>query len=266
MKRKSVRNYWDDAAEAWADFVRTGKDYSRDEVNNPAMFRMMGNIRGKRILDLGCGEGYNSRIMARKGAKVMGIDFSKKMIDFAIREEKTKKLGIDYHVSDVNNLRMFKSSSFDIVACFMALQDIEDYRRAIKETHRVLKKHGRFVFGIPHPCFEARLRGKKFADGWVFRKGAKDRSSENALYFKVDRYLDTHRYVILWIMERLEKQFKTTSFHRTLTDYADALCSAGFLISRLNEPTPTKRGMVKYPSLKKGLRIPQSIIIEAVKR
>lgn len=278
MKENSIQKQWDVAAEAWVDFVRTGKDWTREYLNNPAMFKMLGNIRGKIILDLGCGEGYNTRIMAKKGAKVTGVDFSKKMVDLAVKEEKRKKLGIDYHASDAYNLRMFKNKTFDIVACFMALQDIKDYKGAIKEVSRVLKKYGRFVFVIPHPCFEVRIIGDKKIGGWEYKKGTKERSIDNvpywtkdkliknALYYTVDRYFDTRKDVILWKMERLTKHFETTSFHRTLTDYSDALYSAGFLISRLKEPKPTKRGLAKHPEYFEGnLRIPQFIVVEAVK-
>lgn len=258
MKKDSIQNQWNDSAKAWVDFVRTGKDYYRDEMNNPAMFEILGDIREKRILDLGCGEGYNTRIMARKGAKVIGVDFSKKMIGFAIQQEKEEKLEIEYSVLDACNLHIFKNNAFDIVACFMALQDIENYRDAIKEVYRILRKHGHFVFTTPHPCFE--VIGK-----WEYKKGTKDKSPENALYYKVGRYFDTHSYIISWRMKRLAKPFETTTFHRTLTDYANALSNAGLKISRLKEPKPTKRGLTKYPIMKEHLRIPQSIVIEAMK-
>ncbi|MCJ7770432.1 class I SAM-dependent methyltransferase [Candidatus Bathyarchaeota archaeon] len=67
---------WDEASEAWADFVRTGKDYFRDALNNPATFKMIGEIAGLRVLDLACGEGYNTRILARKHAEITGVDKS----------------------------------------------------------------------------------------------------------------------------------------------------------------------------------------------
>lgn len=70
MKKNSLAQQWDDAAETWVDFVRTHKDYDREDLNNPAIFEMLCDIRGKRILDLGCGEGYNSRIMAKKAQKL----------------------------------------------------------------------------------------------------------------------------------------------------------------------------------------------------
>lgn len=275
MKKNIVKNQWDDAAEAWADFVRTGKDWTREIMNNPAMFRMLGNAKGKRVLDLCCGEGYNTRLMARKGARVSGVDFSKKMIELAVKEEKRKKLGIDYHVSDASDLHMFRNGSFDIVASFMALMDIEGYQSAIKEVARVLKRGGRFVFAICHPCFEARVLADKKIGGWVYRDGVRQFSPETALntkldeeplYYSIDFYFDCQKDVVEWKMERLKSHFKTTSFHRTLADYANALHDAGFLISRLDEPKPTKKGLKEHPGYFSGnLRIPHSIIIEAVK-
>lgn len=257
--KESIQAQWNEAAEAWVDFVRTGKDYYRDELNNPAMFEILGNIRKKRILDVGCGEGYNTRIMARKGAKVVGVDFSEEMIDLAVQEEKKDHLGIEYHVVDVSNLHVFKDRTFDIVTCFMALQDIEHYREAVREAWRVLKKGGRFVFVIPHPCFERRIMGDTIVGGWEY-----EGDNSTPLYYKTDRYFDVHSYAISWTMDRLTHHFKTTSFHRTLTDYADALHQAGFSILRLKEPKPTEKGIEQYP-MKDTLRVPQSIVIEAVR-
>lgn len=259
----NMQTQWDTAATAWVDFVRTGKDYYRDELNNPAMFAVLGDISGKTILDVGCGEGYNTRIMAQKGAHVVGVDFSKEMIDFAVEQEEKERLGIAYYVADAGNLTLFENGTFDIVTCFMALQDIKNYQEAIREVSRVLKMDGRFVFVIPHPCFEKRVIDGTIIGGWEYKNG-KDALPENALYYKVDKYFDTGSYTISWDMERLQHHFATTAFHRTLTDYADALSSAGLMISQLKEPKPTKRGLENYP-MKETLRIPQSIVIEAVK-
>ncbi|KYK36328.1 MAG: hypothetical protein AYK19_00880 [Theionarchaea archaeon DG-70-1] len=258
----NIQPQWDTAAKAWVDFVRTGKDYYRDELNNPAMFELLGDIRDKRILDVGCGEGYNTRIMAKKGAHVTGVDFSKEMIKYAIQEKK-ERLRIDYHILNACNLHIFSDNTFNIVTCFMALQDIEDHHNAVKEVSRVLKKGGRFIFVVPHPCFEKRVINGTIIGGWEYTdKG--DKSPENALYYKVDKYFDIHKYTISWDMERLQHHFKTTTFHRTLTDYADALYNAGLTILRLKEPKPTEKGLTKY-CMKENLRVPQSIVIEAVK-
>ena len=239
------------------------------------MFRMLGNIGGKKVLDLCCGEGYNTRLMAGKGARVTGADFSKKMIKLAIDEEVRKPLGIKYRVSDAADLRGLKGSSFDIVASFMALMDIENYKGAIKEAARVLKGCGRFVFAITHPCFEARTIGVRKIGGGVYGDQIKQWGSEieravaqgeKPQHYSVDEYFNDQADVIEWKMERLKSPFKTTSFHRTLTDYANALNDAGLHISRFDEPRPTKKGLREHPAYFDGnLRIPHSIVVEAVK-
>jgi len=258
MRKLNLKKQWDQATPSWVDFVRTGKDYHRDELNNPAMFEILGNISGKKILDLGCGEGYNARIMAKKGAKVWGVDFSKKMIDFAIQKEKKDKLGIVYHPADAYNLKMFKNNTIDIVVCFMALQDIRDYQKAIKEAYRVLLKSGRFLFSIPHPCFETTEKQN-------YKRKLKDKLKEEMIHFKVKDYFNAHSYTVPWKMKRLTQHFETTSFHRTLTHYVDALRDAKFLISRVKEPKPSKKGIRKHPIMKLHLIIPQSVVVEAVK-
>ena len=111
-------------------------------------------MRGRLVLDLACGEGYNTRMLARKGAKVTGIDSSAKMIELAKQEETKEKLAIRYLVADASDLSQLPSSHFDIVTCFMSLQDIENLEKTVSEAARVLKHAGRFVSSIPHPCFE----------------------------------------------------------------------------------------------------------------
>lgn len=245
-EKDRISDQWDTAAESWADFVRKGKDYYRDELNNPAFFSLLGNVRGQVILDLACGEGYNARKLARKGAVVTGVDFSHRLIDLAKAEEARDRLKIDYHLSDAASLKEFSTDHFDVVTCFMALQDIEDYEKAISEVCRVLKAKGRFVFSIPHPCFEM-----------IVEEG--NRISTNSKYFGV---AEDH---IHWKMERLLKPFETTSFHRTLTDYSNVLHDNGFLIKLLVEPQPTRKGLKKHPPLKQVLLRPHSIIVECQK-
>jgi ubiquinone/menaquinone biosynthesis C-methylase UbiE len=247
VRRRCIDNVWDVASEGWADFVRTGKDYFRDSLNNPATFRLIGSVKGKKVLDLACGEGYNTRILARKGAKVVGVDSSKRLTDLAETEERRSKLGIQYYRMHASCLKGISNDFFDLVTCFMALHDIENYQGAVSEVARVLKRGGRFVFSIPHPCFE------KFVV-----KGVRINAAE--------RYFEKIEYPIEWNMERLRKHFRTVSFHRTLTDYSLALAKSGLFISRLVEPRPSREAVGKHPSLRDELIRPQSIIFESTKR
>ncbi len=244
-----LRIEWNNAAEPWADFVRNGKDYYREGLNNPAAFEVIGDITGLTVLDLACGEGYNARMLARKSAKVTGIDLSEKMIEFAKQEEEKEKLGICFEVMNAADLHQFSNNHFDLVTCFMSLQDIRDFEKALAETARVLKYGGRFVFSIPHPCTE------------MIRLHAPKEERIRA----IERYFRRMEYTIEWNMERLAKPFRTTSFHRPLTEYSDALHKNQLVVTRLAEPRPTQEALLKYPRLQNVLEIPQSIIIESMK-
>lgn len=251
---------WDEAAESWSDFVREGKDYFRDELNNPAAFKLIGNVRGREVLDLACGEGYNTRILARMGATVVGVDFSEKLIQMARQKERDEGLGITYYVSDAADMKDLLNNQFDLVTCFMALHDIEHYEKVVLEVARVMKVNGRFIFSIPHPCFlDHVVKDGESIASWIYEEGTRDPSLVIREYFGIGKY------EVQWDMERLVRPFKTTSFHRTLTEYFQALYASKLFVSRLVEPRPTLKVVSKHPSLKKRLKIPQSIIIESIR-
>jgi SAM-dependent methyltransferase len=126
------------------------------------------------------------------------------------------------------------------------MQDIENLEKAVAEVARVLKRGGRFVFSIPHPCFETLVVKKRRIS-------------------VATRYFGRLKYPVHWDMERLVKPFRTTSFHRTLTDYFDAMYKSKLYVLRLVEPRPTRKGLQKHPPLRQVLMMPQSIIIECTK-
>lgn len=215
LNNEEISARWDAVARAWAETVRSGGDIYREAVNNPAMFRMLGTVEGKWILDLGCGEGYNTRILAERGAKVVGIDASKELIELARAKEEEEPLGIEYHVADAARLSMLKDESFDIVVAFMSLMDILGLESALREVGRVLKRGGRFCFSIIHPCFE------RFRDDLGWEKDEK----EQRLYYKVDDYFDEgpKEFVFTLGGGKVTLPGKMVHFHRTLTTYFHAL-------------------------------------------
>ena len=237
---------WDEAAEGWVDFVRTGKDYFRDAINNPATFNLIGEISGFSVLDLACGEGYNTRILAGKHARVVGIDSSKKLLASAKSEEAKEPLGVEYLLRDAGSLDDVPNDCFDLVTCFMALHDIENYDEAVEEVARVLKQNGRFIFSIPHPCFET-----------ITINGVALNASQ--AYF--ERIMDHTE----WNMKRLSKQFTTVSYHRTLSDYSQALFKRGLMIVQFVEPQATPSLVEESPVLKEVIKRPQSVVFETVK-
>src|ERR1700704_1470292 len=89
---EGVARYWDDNAAAWAREVRQGHDVAREFMNNPAFLALIGDLHGRKVLDAGCGDGYNTRMLAR----MTGVDLSARMIELAQDEERRAPLGIRY--------------------------------------------------------------------------------------------------------------------------------------------------------------------------
>jgi len=256
-----VRKQWNEAARSWVEFIRSGKNYYSEFLNGPALRRAMGKVEEKQVLDIGCGEGYFSRLFARLGAKVTAVDISENLIRAAIEEEERHPLGIRYIASDAADLRMLESHSFDAAFCYMALHDIEDYEGAISEASRILKAGAKFVIVMEHPCFNTRFMNGKMVAGWETQVGT-DGSKEH-MYYRVENYLRRHSYTFEWKHDRLPSSFVTTGFHRTLSDYFNALTSRGFIVTSLEEPQPTEEGARVHRPMKKHYRVPHSIVFEA---
>ena len=73
IPEQEVARYWDDNANVWADHVRSGWDAYGEHFNNPAFFAFVGDLSGKTVLEAGCGEGYNTRLLAKSGARTTGV-------------------------------------------------------------------------------------------------------------------------------------------------------------------------------------------------
>jgi SAM-dependent methyltransferase len=225
---------------------------------------MIGDVGGKKVLDMGCGEGCFSRFFARTGANVVGVDLSDALIGAAVEEEQRRPLGVKYFVADAANLNMLESESFDVAFCYMALLDIRDYEGAISEASRVLKTGGRFVVLMEHPCFTlSRVLDGKLVSGW--KTCLREDGSKEYLYYWTADYLRRHSYTVEWKHDRMPTSFVTTGFHRPLCDYVNTLNKHGLVVTGLDEPEPIEEGIRVHSSMKKHYRVPQSIVIEATK-
>ena len=150
---EEIAKQWNEMAEKWVAGYTEHGDVNREHVIDPTILRILGNVKNKRVLDAACGAGYFCRKLARRGAKVTGVDLSNKMIEVARSKEKEQPLGIGYYAGSLSNLEMLPSSTFDVVVSNMALMDTLNVKKAIEEISRVLKNKGQLVFSISHPCF-----------------------------------------------------------------------------------------------------------------
>jgi ubiquinone/menaquinone biosynthesis C-methylase UbiE len=156
---ESVRAEWDAAADAYADAQATGRDYYRFDFFGPAQVALCGDVRGRRLLDVGCGTGYFAREMALRGAMVTALDVSPGMLAHAQSLEAKAPLGIRYLNGDAARLQDYVgSSSFDMATSCLALQDMPDIARVLRSIHDVLSPGGRLVASIAHPCSDTPCR------------------------------------------------------------------------------------------------------------
>lgn len=143
---------YDRSASRWQ---RRAPNSLSDFTGRPAVFELCGDVRGLRVLDVGCGEGYCTRELKSRGsAHTVGLELSGEMIRLAREQEETLAQGIDYRSGDVRELP-FEDASFDLVTAVFVFNylDAQGCGAALREIHRVLCPDGQLVFSIPHPCF-----------------------------------------------------------------------------------------------------------------
>jgi 2-polyprenyl-3-methyl-5-hydroxy-6-metoxy-1,4-benzoquinol methylase len=231
VKEPEISRAWNRLAHEWADGYTEYGDLNRQYVIDPVILRMIGRVEGLSVIDAGCGNGYFSRLLAKKGAHVTGVDISSEFIKMARQREKESPLGIKYHLGSICNLGMCHDETFDIAVSNLALMDLPELDKAIEELQRVLKRDGKLVFSIMHPCFASPP-----VHGWVRMPFDSDRK-EDRIYLKVDRYFD--KTMEIW---RLAKnQPPLYSFHRTLSEYMKTLLGHGFEIIDFEEPVPSRK-------------------------
>lgn len=239
MADDSSTRSWDAAANDWIAHADTS-DY-QNLFLQPRMLALVGDVRGRRLLDLGCGEGAYSRALARRGAQVTGVDGSGTLIAVARDRAAAAGLDIDYRQANASALDSLPPGSFDVIVASMVLMNVEDYVGAVREAYRVLAPRGEIAMSITHPCFSAPV-----AD-WVGGKGRRAR------HFAVDRYFER----IAWL-DRIASTFRTPTLrrHRPLEDYMTGAIEAGFTLREFREPMTTEEELKVSPRFEYMTRIP----------
>lgn len=209
-------------------------DFYRQHVINPAFFSLLGNIKGKVILDAGCGQGYLSRLLAKRGAKVTGLESAKGLISYAIQKEKQEKLGIKYIQADLSNQKK-EQNFYDIILSNMVFMDIPDWKSAMKNCIKTLKPKGFFIFSISHPCFDEEQQKKPFVE--------------------IKNYFTKYQM----------KKPIGYSFHRTLSDYINFLIQEGCCLKKILEPQLPLEIIKKTKNHKEDKHHPNFLFVKAVK-
>ncbi|MBW6420243.1 class I SAM-dependent methyltransferase [Rhizobium sp. XQZ8] len=231
MDWTNVAAHWEANAENWTIYSRAGYDIYRDALNTPAFLELLPPVAGLKGLDLGCGEGTNTRAVAKLGATMTGLDIAPTFLRYARETEAQDPLGIAYVEGNGETID-FPDATFDFVTAFMSMMDMANQRQVLKGVHRVLKPGGFLQFSILHPCFVP-----------PSRKNIRDETGE-AVAVQISDYFDeADGKVERWTFSSIPKEeaatlkpFSIPRFHRTLTTWVSMIVEAGLTIQAFGEP------------------------------
>ena len=232
--RNRLRSQWTEAAEDWIAQDQT----IRTDFLDSWMLDSLGDVSNKRVIDIGCGEGRFTRLLAELGADVTGIDLTQPMLDRARRLSGPNET---YRLSDAETLDGIESESQDLAVSYIVLVDLDDYRASIRAAHRVLRPGGAFIVCSIHPMRMATPQG------WINQGGRK-------LFYPLDNYAQEGPREFTW----WGKPF--LNMHRTLSSHITAFLDAGFVLDALQEPTPSPAQLARNPHFDDEFRAPNFII------
>ena len=227
------QDQYSDIAEAWIDMANSERNAYRLGVLDAWMLTAVGEVAGKDIIDLGCGEGRFSRMLAMREARVVGIDCCKRFIDYATAHSVG---GDSYQLGTMAELPCAEQS-FDLAVSYITLVDVPELQPVLREAYRVLRPGGRFVVCNLMPMVTA-------GNHWI-----KD-DAGNKLTFYLDNYFDES------IREMPMCGGVVMNYHRTLSTDVNAFLATGFQLIGLQEPKPTPEQCMAYPDVDDLLRVP----------
>lgn len=195
---------YDSFARAYSEANET--NLINGHYERPAMVDLAGDVRGRRVLDAGCGSGPLSARLRAKGASVTAFDASPAMVELA-----RERLGpeADLRVADLGERLPFEDNAFDDVVASLVLHYLEDWAAPLAELRRVLRPGGRLIVSVNHPS--------------VYLVNNPDTD-----YFAVTQYSDEFDFA--------GRSATLTYWHRPLRDITSAFTDAGFRIATISEP------------------------------
>lgn len=142
-----LSEWYQQAARIPTDVVHYGPD-----VPTEAELRLCGDVRGRRVLELGCGGAQNCIALAKQGAHAVGVDQSHQQLAYGRRLAEAEGVRIELRQGELADLGFAPSGSVDLVLSAWAFGYVDDLNRVFRQVHRVLAPDAPFVFSLPHPA------------------------------------------------------------------------------------------------------------------
>jgi len=259
---RDVKKTWDACGEAFDRYTSSKNSFS-ELIERPSLEKLLREIAGLRLLDLGCGSGIYALSFAARGAHVTGLDISETMIDLARRKARERDLSAEFHLADIGNPLPFPESEFDLVFTSTALHYLADLQPTMIESARVLKPGGRLVASVLHPISTSRFPLASERDG------AEVPSWDSRSNWPINYLGERNRTVETpWLNfgEVASSGRRLRCFHHVLSDYFGAMKSAGLSLTDLLEPGPplalASSDAARY---EESISVPVYLIFSAVK-
>ena len=235
--------YDDDAVFATYMAARQRRDNPNDTLEQPVTLELIGDLMGRRVLDLGCGDAAFGRlVLAHGGSAYMGVEGSRKMAA-AAREMLAGANGEVRHCA-IEHWDA-PAAAFDLAVARLSLHYLADLGPVFARIYHALADGGRLVFSVEHPVITSCSRGwpaGTLRQDWV-----------------VDDYFATGLRESAWMGGTVRK------YHRTVEDYFRALQDAGFVVEQLRESCPQREQFVDEHTYERRRRIPLFLFLAGCK-
>ena len=216
---------WEKAESWYHKLVGEKGHYYHQRIIIPKILEYISKKKNVSLLDLGCGQGILSRTLPSK-IEYYGIDISSSLIKKAKRLE--KNINRHFIVGDITKQLSIKKKDFDYVIFLLSLQNIKDGSKAIKNAALYLKKGGKVILALNHPCFRIPRQSS-----WEVDK--------NTQYRRINAYMSPLEIPIKTHPSKSQKSEVLFSYHCCLSTYASWLFENGFSIERLEELISDKK-------------------------
>jgi SAM-dependent methyltransferase len=234
---------WEINAAWWAEGFTEGADAEYSEQILPLAAEHLAGSR--RVLDIGCGEGQISRLVAGLPGvqRVVGVDPTAAQLALAAE----RGGGVALIRAGASALP-FPNESFDAVIACLVFEHITAVDEALGEVGRVLAPGGRFVFMLNHPLLQTP------GSGWI------DDTILDEQYWRIGPYLIEDDSI-----EEVAKDVFIPFIHRPLSRYVNGLVDAGLLITRMEEPAPPPGFIARAEEYRFAATIPRLLLLRAEK-
>jgi SAM-dependent methyltransferase len=234
---------WDRHSAAYQAGARLPTDVAHygPDIATEADLRLLGDLKGKRVLELGCGGAQCSIAFAKQGASAMGVDNSAEQLAFARSLCEHEGVKVELHQGDLADLAWLRGDSVDLAFSAYAFGYIEDLGRVFRQVHRVLRVGAPLVFSLPHPAYD--MIDDDADPALMVRRSYFDHSpidyEQNGVAF--------------------------TDYHHTIGDLYAGLVRASYRVDLILEPEPVSSGPRSQLWREAFRFVPRTVIIKARK-